>query len=115
MNKICFRVDEKDAFINRENDYFFNKRFFIDADGFTGDSVYLHMTLFHKSPLIMCNDDRMLSFLTFNDAFELYLYNYKTGEYDNIKDAVPGLRKVNNLESMWRRHVLDDCYYKESE
>lgn len=111
-NTICFRADDPEAFINRADDYFTNKSFFIDADGFTGDETYLFMTLFHKSPIIICNDDRMLPFLTFNNAFDLYLYNYETGEYDDIKVAMPGLRQVNNLESMWRRHVLPECYYK---
>lgn len=107
MNKILFRVDDKEAFINRENDYFFNKSYFVDANGFTIET----MPLFDKSSLIICNDDRMLPYLSYNDAFELYLYNYKTGEYDEVTKAIPGLRRINNLESMWRRHVLEDCYY----
>ena len=107
MNRICFRVDDKNAYIKRSNDYFVNKSYFIDENGFTREV----MPLFEVSPIIMCNDDRMLNYLAFNDNFEFYLYNYKTEEYDRVDKAIPNLRKENNLESMWRRHVLEDCYY----
>ena len=102
IRNITFEQNPNLFYIFRDDDYFAN--------------VKVLRTLIEEldtnSVTILTNDDRMLANFRINEVDNMYFWNYRLEKFINSKNFYPNIRKENNIESMWRRKVFPESYYR---
>ena len=99
IKKITFNDSPILYFIFRDDNYFAN--------------VMNLRRIIQEQPeaVILTNDDRMLGNFRIDEVDGLYFWNYKLEKFISHRIFYPNIRKINNIESMWRREVFPDAYY----